>query len=296
MQKFAAVGVFGRANAGKSTLINAMVGEQVSIVSPKPQTTRKRIMGILTKDNVQLVFCDTPGLHEIKNRLDAFMHNEILATLKGLQLGIYVVDLADMKPEKDQEYLEMMKPDKDFPLLLVLNKTDLVTRDQIDQAENIYKEFFPFKKTIKIAARRSRTVKKVLNKLVSMAPSGPHAYDADYYTSLTEREIVEEVIREVALHNYYQEVPHSVAVVVSQFKERENGKTFIEADLFVERDSHKRILVGKSGNGIRKLGKESRKRLNALLGRDIFLQLWVKVRENWRRSDDWIKRLGYKKQ
>jgi GTP-binding protein Era len=295
MQKFGAIGVFGRANAGKSTLINALVGEQVSIVSCKPQTTRKRIMGILTQDEVQLVFCDTPGLHEIKNKLDAYMHDEILATLKGLQGGMYLVDLTDMRPGQDRMYLEQMRSDLNFPLILVLNKTDLATAEKIEEAIKIYSEFFPFKKVLKISAKRKKYVDRVLKSLIRIAPEGPHAYDADYYTSLSEREIVEETIREVALESYYQEVPHSIAVVVEQFKERENGKTFVEANIYVERDSHKIILVGKGGSGIRNLGKESRKRLNSLLGRDIFLQLWVKVRENWRRSEDWIQRLGYRK-
>lgn len=294
MQKFAAIGVFGRANAGKSTLMNSLVGERVSIVSNKPQTTRKRIMGILTEKDVQLVFCDTPGLHQVKNKLDAFMHAEIMATLKGLQAGMYLVDLADARPEEDRLYLEQMQAEAQFPLLLVLNKVDLVEAEEAERISSAYKEFFPFRQVLSVSARRKKSVEQVKESLFAMAPEGPHAYDADYYTSLSEREIVEETIREVALETLYQEVPHSIAVQVEQFKQRENGKTFVEANIFVERESHKRIIVGKSGAGIRNLGQESRQRLNHLLGRDIFLQLWVKVRENWRRSEEWIQRLGYR--
>ncbi|MFZ5950826.1 MAG: GTPase Era [Candidatus Rifleibacteriota bacterium] len=296
MQKFAAIGLFGRANAGKSTLINAMVGEQVSIVSNKPQTTRKRILGILTHKQTQLVFCDTPGLHQIKNKLDAFMHSEIMATLKGLQAGLYLVDLSDQRPDEDRSYLEQMRSEEEFPLFLVLNKSDLVEEADVEKAKQKYQEFFDFSGIFTVAARRGKTLNSLRDQLIKIAPEGPHAYDADYYTSLSEREIVEETIREVALESYYQEVPHSIAVQVEQFKERENGKTFVEANIFVERDSHKRIVVGKSGEGIRNLGKESRERLNRLLGRDIFLQLWVKVRENWRRSEEWIQRLGYRQE
>ncbi|MEW6710506.1 MAG: GTPase Era [Candidatus Riflebacteria bacterium] len=296
MQKFAAIGLFGRANAGKSTLINAMVGEQVSIVSNKPQTTRKRILGILTHQQTQLVFCDTPGLHQIKNKLDAFMHNEIMATLKGLQAGLYLVDLSDQRPDEDRSYLEQMRSEGDFPLFLVFNKSDLVEDADIEKAKKDYREFFDFSGIFTVAARRGKTLNSLRDQLIKIAPEGSHAYDADYYTSLSEREIVEETIREVALESYFQEVPHSIAVQVEQFKERENGKTFVEANIFVERDSHKRIVVGKSGAGIRNLGKESRERLNRLLGRDIFLQLWVKVRENWRRSEEWIQRLGYRQE
>ncbi len=296
MQKFAAIGLFGRANAGKSTLINAMVGEQVSIVSNKPQTTRKRILGILTHQQTQLVFCDTPGLHQIKNKLDAFMHNEIMATLKGLQAGLYLVDLSDQRPDEDRSYLEQMRSEGDFPLYLVFNKSDLVEDADIEKAKKIYREFFDFSGIFTVAARRGKTLNSLRDQLIKIAPEGAHAYDADYYTSLSEREIVEETIREVALESYFQEVPHSIAVQVEQFKERKNGKTFVEANIFVERDSHKRIVVGKSGAGIRNLGKESRERLNRLLGRDIFLQLWVKVREKWRSSEEWIQRLGYRQE
>lgn len=295
MEKFGAIGVFGRANAGKSTLVNTLVGEQVSIVSCKPQTTRKRIMGIFTRDESQLVFCDTPGLHEIRNKLDAFMHAEILSTLKGLQAGMYLVDLSDVRIEEDQSYLEQMNAESEFPMILVLNKTDLVEEEVIDKVVEAYSKLFKFKKILKISAGRKKGIKKVLAALLKVIPEGTHAYDADYYTNQSEREIVEEIIRGVALEKYYQEVPHSIAVVVEEFKERENGKTYVEATLFVERENHKRILVGKAGAGILNLGKESRQRLNGLLGRDIFLQLWVKVRENWRRSDEWIRRLGYKK-
>ncbi|GAB4277984.1 MAG: GTPase Era [Candidatus Rifleibacteriota bacterium] len=295
MEKFAAIGVFGRANAGKSTLVNGLVGEQVSIVSNKPQTTRKRILGILTKDETQLVFCDTPGLHEIKNKLDAYMHAEIISTLKGLQAGMYLVDLSDVQPDLDKLYLDQMSSESEFPMLLVLNKTDLVKEESIERVVNTYSGFFNFKKILKVSAGKKRGLNKVLDYLIQLAPEGPHAYDPDYYTSLSEREIVEEVIRQVALETYYQEVPHSIAVQVEQFKERENGKTFVEAVIYIEKESHKRIIVGKGGAGIKNLGKVSRQRLNRQLGRDIFLQLWVKVRENWRRSEDWIQRLGYQR-
>jgi GTP-binding protein Era len=296
MDKFGAVGVFGRANAGKSTLVNALVRENVSIVSSRPQTTRKRIMGILTtKDGAQLVFCDTPGLHKIKNRLDAFMHTEILATLKGLQAGMYLVDLADMRIEEDKLYLDQMTNDFEFPVILVLNKEDLVDSQTLKKAEQEYAELYNFSSIKTISARKQSNLLELLHELKTIVPEGPHAYDPDYYTSLTEREIVEEVIRQVVLENFRQEVPHSVAVVVEQFKQRPAGKTFIEANLFVEKPSHKPIIVGKAGAGIKNLGKVSRQRLNRLLGRDIFLQLWVKIRENWRRSDEWIQRFGYKK-
>ncbi len=293
--KFGAIGVFGRANAGKSTLINALVGEEVSIVSFRPQTTRRRILGILTKEEKQIVFCDTPGLHQVKNKLDAFMNEEIHATLHGLQGSLYLVDVVDVRFEEDQGYLEQLKSGLSGPMALVLNKADLAKDKDLEAIKKAYMEIAPFTACFTTSADKKQGLDELLNYVEGILPEGPHAYDAEYYTSLSEREIAEEVVRQVALEKFYQEVPHSVAVNVEQFKDRPNGKTFIEANITVEKDSHKKIIIGTSGKGIKELGQEARQRLNRLLGRDIFLQLWIKVRENWRKKDEWVKRLGYKK-
>lgn len=295
MTKFGAVGVFGRANAGKSTLVNALVGERVSIVSKRPQTTRKRIMGILTADDCQLVFCDTPGLHSIKNKLDAFMHSEIIATVKGLQAGLYLADLSDLKAEDDRDYLSQLNPDSKMPLFLVLNKKDLVEEAAVASAKELYAGFYQFTRVFVVSADQREGTAEILAELQKHVPEGPFAYDPEFYTNQSEREIVEEVIREVALQNFYQEVPHSIAVQVEQFKERETGKTYVEATVYVEKDGHKKIIIGKGGEGIKNLGLVARQRLNDLLGRDIFLQLWIKVRANWRRDEQWVARLGYRK-
>ena len=182
-----------------------------------------------------------------------------------------------------------------MPLFLVLNKSDLVDEAKIEEARNAYEALYPFKKLFVISAAKKKGLKQLLNALCKAVPKVPHAYDSDDYTSLTEREIVEETVREGILRLYNQEVPHSVAVQVDQFKERENGKTYIEATLNVEREAHKKIIIGKNGEGIKLIGRIAREKLNRLLGRDIFLQLWVKVRPNWRHNDVWIQRLGYKK-
>ena len=293
--RFGAVGVFGRANAGKSTLVNALVGERVSIVSNRPQTTRKRILGILTLNETQLVFCDTPGLHAIKNKLDAYMNVEIMSTMKGLQAGLYLTDLSDIQLDLDKEYISQLDPSSDMPLFMVFNKSDLVDDDKIEEAKKAYEALYPFKKSFVISAAKKKGLKQLLNSLCRAVPKGPHAYDVDDYTNQTEREIVEETIREGILRLYNQEVPHSVAVQVEQFSERENGKTYIEATLNVEKEAHKRIIIGKDGSGIKKIGRIAREKLNTMLGRDIFLQLWVKIRPDWRHNDLWIKRLGYKR-
>lgn len=294
MTKFGAIGLFGRANAGKSTLVNLLVGEKVSIVSKKPQTTRKRILGILTVDDCQMVFCDTPGLHSIKNKLDKYMNDEIAATLNGLQGGLYLADLSDLMPESDKEYLSQLNPNSDTDIFLVLNKSDLVDENTINQAKETYRELYPFKEIFVVSSKKKKGHLKIINKLKKILISGPFAFDPDYYTNQSEREIAEEIVREAILKTYHQEVPHSVAVQVDEFKERENGKTYISATLYVEKEAHKKIIIGKNGDGIKNLGSVARQKLNEMLERDIFLELWVKVRENWRQNEQWVSRLGYK--
>ncbi|MFZ2957328.1 MAG: GTPase Era [Candidatus Ozemobacteraceae bacterium] len=301
--RFGAIGVFGRANAGKSSLVNALVGEAVSIVSAKPQTTRRRILGILTKGSDQMVFCDTPGMHPIRNRLDAFMAGEIDATVQGLQGALFLVDLSDARPEDDAKYLASIKKELDGPLVLVFNKSDILearlgkagAREQQGVLEEQYRKLAAFDAFLTVSALRKIGLDEVLKKVGSWLLPGPHAFGADDYTSLTEREIVEEVIREEILKRYRDEVPHSVAVMVQEFLERENGKTLVTVDLVLEKDSHKKILIGAGGEGIKTLGTAARERLNELLGRDLFLELWVKIRANWRKDDAWVRRMGYQR-
>ena len=293
--KFGVIGVFGRPNAGKSTLINSLVGEDVSIVSCRPQTTRRRILGILTKDSKQIVFCDTPGLHPVKNKLDAFMDDEIHSTMAGLHGFLYLVDASSFNIEYDKAYLEDLKSGYRGELNLVINKIDLVPDEQVVEIEKAYSSIVEFKNIFRIPTKKKKRLLKILNYIGKIIPEGPHAYHADFYTSLNEREIVEEVIRQVILERFHHEVPHSAAVQVEQFKERDGGKTFVEANIYIEKEGHKKILVGANGAGIKKIGQESRERLNRLLGRDIFLQLWIKVKQNWRKKDEWVRNLGYKK-
>jgi len=294
--RFGAVGVFGRANSGKSTLVNALVGEKVSIVSKRPQTTRRRILGILNRGQDQVVFCDTPGLHAIKNRLDAFMAREIETTAEGLQGAMFLVDLTEVKPEEDAAHLKNLQTwlGKETPLYLVLNKLDAQKKADPDGVEKTYDAFAPFAAKFRVSAERGTGLESLLESIFGLLVPSPHAYADDLFTSQTEREIAEETIREVILEKYYHEVPHSVAVMVEQFKERENGKTFIEAHLIIERESHRKILLGSGGDGMKAVGSLARERLNGILGRDIYLQLWVKVRPNWRKQDTWVRNLGYR--
>jgi GTPase len=292
--RFGAIGVFGRANAGKSTLVNALVGETVSIVSARPQTTRRRIMGVLTLGQDQIVFCDTPGLHEVRNRLDAFMMGEIQATITGLQAGLFLVDGTDPNTEADAAYLKDLVPAAGLPLLLVINKIDQIGPAQARQLATTYATLHPFDGQFAVSARTGKGLEGLLEVVRAHLAAGPHAYGSDLYTTQTEREIAAEVIRGIILETYYHEVPHSATVQIEEFKERETGKTFIHADIYLERDSHKKILIGADGSGIKTLGTIARERLNEQLGRDIYLELWVKVRPGWRKDEEWVRRLGYR--
>lgn len=366
--RFGCVGVLGRANAGKSSLVNALVGEKVGIVSPRPQTTRKRILGVLTTDENQVVFCDTPGLHAVRHALDAFMLDEIHEAVGGMVVALYLVDPADADPEADAAHLAELKgltpaaagpqaPDGErkkksatraplnCPIVLVFTKTDAMapkpaggrgrggrwrpthqavaqartTRDAADKTmtngvdgivgtaglatdlcerlallRDQYATVHPFAGVMAVSAKKGQGLEAVLTALVAHLPEGPHAYDADLYTLEPERDIVGEAVREQVLLRYFHEIPHSVAVQIEEFKEREGGKTYVRAVLHVERESHKKILLGERGASIKALGTASRLELNRLLGRDIFLELWVKVTPQWRRREHLIQRLGYR--
>ncbi|MBF0499968.1 MAG: GTPase Era [Candidatus Riflebacteria bacterium] len=299
--RFGAIGVFGRANAGKSTLVNTLVGEHVSIVSAKPQTTRRRILGILTRGSDQIVFCDTPGMHPIRNKLDAFMATEISETLRGLQAAMFLVDASDPRPEEDAVYLSNVVKLLDGPLMLVFTKMDILEKRvckadataKIRELEEQYRSKTKFSGVFAVSSTRNAGLADLLEKLKTLLVPGAHAYSADDYTTQSEREIVEEVIREEILKKYRDEVPHSVAVIVQDFQERENGKTVVTVDLILEKSSHKKIIIGSGGEGIKALGISAREHLNQLLGRDLYLELWVRIRANWRKDDVWVRRMGY---
>jgi len=294
-KRFGVIGVFGRANAGKSTLVNALVGERVSAVSAKPQTTRRRILGILTEGGNQVVFCDTPGFHPIRNKLDAFMDGEIRSTIAGLQGALFLIDALDYDPDEDARLLGEIAAKAQVPLYLVVNKIDLVDPKLLDGIVEVYGKLAGFAGNVRISAREGKGLEPLRQLVFSLLIAGEHAFAADDYTDQTEREIVEDVVREAILERYYHEIPHSVAVMVEEFKERDNGKTWVQVNIFLEKDSQKRILIGTGGKGIKELGVVARQRLNQQLGRDIFLELWVKVRRQWRRSEEWVRRMGYSK-
>ncbi len=294
------VAVIGRPNVGKSTLINQIVGQKVSIVSSKPQTTRSRILGILTREDVQAIFVDTPGLHRPRHKLGQMMVATATSAIPDADLVLFVVDVSVPPTEEDREIGKLIREQtdamghSDVPVLLVLNKMDLLPADKVKAHTEAYWEVAPYhREWMMTIATRGENLDKLLPLIVAALPEGPRYYPHDQVTDQTEREIASELIREQVLHRTRQEIPHAVAVVVEEFKERENDVIYIGANIFVERDSQKGIIIGRKGEMLRQIGVVARQEIERMTGGRIYLDLWVKVRKKWRRDERELRRLGY---
>ncbi len=279
----------GRPNTGKSTLLNTLIGEKIAIVSNRPQTTRNQIVGILNQEDRQLVFVDTPGVHTPRTKLGNYMIQSVQDALEGIDLLLALVDVTAIGP-KDRELVQSLS-EKKCRKLLLLNKIDLVEPRKllgiIDSFKDLgYDEIYP------ISAKDGDGVDAVRQDLLSHLPVGPKYYPDDMVTSQTERQICAEIIREKALRNLRDEVPHGIGVEIASFKETDTLIT-IYANLFCEKDSHKWIIIGKGGSMIKEIGSEARKEIEDILGIRINLQLWVKVRPDWRNNAQDLKDLGY---
>ncbi len=291
------VAVLGRPNVGKSTLLNALLGQKVAAVSPKPQTTRRRQLGILTLDQAQVIFDDTPGLHKPLHKLGEYMNEEALNALKESDVILFVVDISRSPNEEDemlaaaiQEVLEK-KPEQ--PVLMVYNKSDLLQGDQQQTHPSLYQALLPSVEAIAVSARQNVNLDGLLTAIIERLPSHPPYYDADQLTDLYEREIAADLIREAALYNLEHEVPHGIAVRIDEFTERNETGAYIRATLFVERESQKGIVIGKGGAMLKKIGAQARQEIEAMSGRKVFLELRVKVRKNWRNDENILKAFGF---
>ena len=283
--------IIGLPNSGKSTLLNSLLDIKLSITSSKPQTTRRRILGILNTENEQVVFIDTPGLLKPRYGLQEKMMQQVNSALEDADLLIVIVD-ASAKIHPVGIELARINP-ANLPVLLLLNKIDLIEKKEILKLIDIYKESFPFKAIIPISALKNDGLENVKKELFNLLPFNPPYYPPDSLTDHPERFFVAEIIREKIFEKFSQEIPYSTDVVVEEFKERDKGKDFIYAVIFVERNSQKGILIGKGGEALRKIGALARKEIENLLGRNVYLDLRVKVNENWRRDESKLKRLGY---
>lgn len=285
--------MLGRPNVGKSTLINALLGQKVAAVSPRPQTTRRRQLGILTTDSYQIVFVDTPGLHAPRHKLGEFLNQEARAALDGVDAILWLTDLTTA-PSEDDERIASLLPRR-TPLALGCNKIDLVPAEALDARREAYAALVLREaEVVMLSATRGDGLAELLSLLVSFLPVHEPEFDAEQVTDLYEKEIAADLVREAALLKLRDEVPHGVAVRIDEFKERENGMAYIAATLFVERDSQKGIVIGEGGKMLKSIGSAARAEIEAMGGRRVFLELRVKVLKDWRNDEEWLRRFGYK--
>jgi GTP-binding protein Era len=292
------VAVMGRSNVGKSTLINALLGQKIAAVSPRPQTTRKRQMCILTvhKDcySAQISFVDTPGIHSPRHKLGELMNQEAVKTLEQCDLILFVVDISQPPDEEDHMLIDQLKSLKrPVPVILALNKIDKATEARLLANSTAFLNSFPQSEAIAVSATRRENLEELLEKIIFNLPFAPPFFPEDQITDLYEREIAADLIREAALNLLRDEVPHGIAIRIDQYIERNEHGAYIESTIFVERESHKAILIGKDGSMLKKIGSFARKEIETICGRKIFLRLNVKVRKNWRDDAKVLRSFGY---
>jgi GTPase len=292
------VAVIGRPNVGKSTLINALLGQKVSIVSPKPQTTRNRLLGILTRPDSQIVFLDTPGIHNPQHKLGEVLVQTAAAALPDADALLWVVDVSEAPNDEDRKVASIVEASKTrLPLLLGLNKVDRLEesggRQKAPRHEAAYVALAPNAEALRLSAVRGDGLEELVGKLGSLMPLSPPLFPPDQVTDQQVRFMAGELVREAVLHHLRDEVPHSVAVLVNEFTERDNGMTYISAVVYVERPTQKMIILGKDGAMIKKIGQSARAQIEELLETHVFLELWVKVRPKWRTDEEELRRLGY---
>lgn len=288
------VTVVGRPNVGKSTLINAFLGQKIAIVTPRPQTTRIRQLGILTEPHYQMVFVDTPGMMKPRHKLDEFMVETAVDALNDADVVLWLVDGSEMPGPGDKAIAaQLAELGDNVRLVLGINKGDMLSVDQVLPHTEAYRALVPDANWILFSALQGNGRDELRQMLVEALPEGPRYYPPDQVTDLYLRDIVAELIREQIMLQMRDEIPYGVAVQTDQYKERENGVTYIGANIFIERDSHKRILIGSKGSQLRQIGAAARQEIESFLEGKVFLDLWVKVEPKWRRNERVLKRFGY---
>ena len=289
------VTLIGRPNVGKSTLMNRLIGQKIAITSNKPQTTRNRIQTVYTCDEGQIIFLDTPGIHKAKNKLGEYMVSVAERTLKEVDVILWLVEPSTFIGAGEQHIAEQLRSVK-TPVFLVINKIDTVEKAEILKFIAAYKDIVDFAEIIPVSALKGENTDDLLQAMMKYLPTGPQYYDEDTITDQPERQIVAEMIREKALRNLSDEIPHGIAVAIDRMHERPNGSIIdIDATIVCERNSHKGIIIGKQGAMLKKIGSQARDDMEALLDCKVNLKLWVKVKKDWRDSDFLIKNFGYRK-
>lgn len=287
------VALVGKPNVGKSTLLNAWLGVKLMAVSPKPQTTRNRLLGILTRPDAQIIFVDTPGIHLPRTRLGEYMVETAHRAVPDADVILFTVDVSEPPSRADQEVARVIAGAPDVPVVLVLNKVDLIAPEVAEEHRAAYEVLGTYTVSMPVSALSGYNRDALLEETIALLPPGPRYYPEDQLTDQQERFVAAELIRERALEILQQEVPHALAVMVEEYKERENGTVFIAATIFTERDSQKGIVIGRDGAMLKRIGREARLALEAFLEAKVYLELWVKVRKNWRRDERFLRQLGY---
>jgi len=290
------IAIIGRPNVGKSTLVNALLGQKIAAVSPKPQTTRKRQLGIFTNDTAQLVFVDTPGIHNPRHKLGTFLNQEAQEALEGVDAIVWLVDGSVKPTEEDKQIASLLRrlPSR-TPLVLAANKIDLISAEALTRNLEAYQQALSREaRVVSISATQNRYLDDLRDLLISLAPVRPPEFDEEQITDSYERDIAADLIREAGLLRLRDEVPHGVGVRIDEFTERENGMLYIAATIFVERESQKGIVIGEGGKMLKQIGSSARKEIEEMGGRPVFLELRVKVLKDWRNNEEALRRLGYK--
>lgn len=287
------IAIIGRPNVGKSTLMNEVIGQKIAIMSDKPQTTRHKIQGVLTEEDAQLIFIDTPGIHKPKHKLGDFMVNVAENALNEVDAILFIINADEGYGKGDQYILDRLQK-VNSPVFLIINKIDLVHPDTLFPLIDQYKEKYDFDEIIPISALQGNNINRLLEVLKGYLPEGPQYYPSDQITDHPERFLMGELIREKVLELTREEIPHSIAVVMENIEKRESGRLFIQATIITERKTQKGILIGKQGNMLKKIGEKARKDIESLLGTKIFLDLWVKVKKDWRNRQQHLQEYGFR--
>ena len=295
MTKSAMITVCGRPNAGKSTLTNALVGEKVAIVSPKPQTTRNRITAIVEHGDTQFVLLDTPGFHKPKTRLGDYMVNVVRESVADVDCVLLMVEPLPSVGPQEEALIERIKQ-SGAPAILLINKIDTVDKAKLLEVMAVYSQAYDFDAILPVSAKTGDGLKELLTELEKYAVEGPHLFPDDMITDQPERQICAELVREKLLKCLDKEIPHGTAVEVTKFSERDNGIIDLEVTIFCEKDSHKGIIIGKTGAMLKKIGELARKDIEEFMGTKVNLQTWVKVKENWRDSMASLRNFGFTEQ
>ena len=287
--------LIGRPNVGKSTLMNHLIGQKIAITSNKPQTTRNRIQTVYTSKKGQIVFLDTPGIHKAKNKLGEYMVNVAEQTLKEVDVVLWLVEPTDFIGKGELHIAEQLKK-ANVPVILIMNKIDMVAKDKLPGFMENYRKIYDFEEIIPVCALRGVNMEKVISTIFRFLPYGPKFYDDETITDQPQRQIVAEMIREKALRCLDEEIPHGIAVAIDRMKERPDGSVIdIDATIICEKDSHKGIIIGKGGSMLRRIGSQARMEIEKMMEMKVNLQLWVKVKKDWRDSDFLMKNFGYDK-